>query len=73
MAISRQQSYSASTTEQAADDEPTTITMNGDHSYLQVGNGELLQSSPLGSKIGQGEKYGTNEKALCRYLNREKC
>lgn len=40
--ISRPQSYSAATTETAADDESTTITMNGDHQYLQVGNGECF-------------------------------
>lgn len=43
VAISRQQSYSASTTEQAANNEPTTIIMNGDHSYFQVGNGECFR------------------------------
>lgn len=45
VAISRQQSFSAATTERAADDESTTITMNGDNSYLQVGNGECFSCS----------------------------
>lgn len=76
MAISRPQSYSASTTEQAADDGPTTITMNGDHSCLQVGNGECFIKVvpfgfPLGSKIGQGEKLWVQTKSLCGYLKRE--
>lgn len=46
MAISRQQSYTASTSEPAGNDEPTTITMKGDDSYLHVGNGECF-SRPL--------------------------
>lgn len=64
VAISRQQSYSASTTEKAADDGPITITMNGDHSYLQVGNGECFSRPLLGPRIGQGEKYDTNDKLM---------
>lgn len=75
MAISREQIYPASTPEQAADDEPTTITMNRDHGYLQLGNGEFASVAPssLGSKIGQGERLWYNRKALCGYLKREKC
>lgn len=58
MAISRQQSYSAATTERAVDDESTTITMNGDHSYLYVGNGECFQPSisPFAPELGGGGK-----------------
>lgn len=46
VAISRQQSYSAATPDRAADDGAAKITMNGDHSYLQAGNGEY-SSRPL--------------------------
>lgn len=58
LAISRQQSYSAATTERAADDESTTITMNGDHSYLHVGNGECFRPSIslFAPELGQGGK-----------------
>lgn len=69
MAISRQQSYSASTTEQTADDEPTTITMNGDHSYLQVGNGEYF-SRPPWVRRSDKEKNIVQTKSLCGYLKR---
>lgn len=69
VAISRQQSYSASTTERAADDEPTTFTMNGDHSYLQVGNGECF-SRPLWVRGSDKEKNMVQTKSLSGYLKR---
>ena len=59
MAISRQQSYSAATTERAADAESTTITMNGDHSYLQAGNGKCFNGrSPHLRASSDKEKEG---------------
>lgn len=69
VAISRQQSYSASTTEKAADDEPITITMNGDNSYLQVGSGECF-CRPLWVRGSDKEKNMIQTKSLCGYLKR---
>lgn len=69
VAISRQQSYSAATTERAADDESATIAMNGDHIYFQVGNGEWFSSSPLRPRSDKGKNM-VHTKSLCGQLKR---